>query len=83
MEFIYGLIDFVCVIICIISCGIVLRENESKNSKYLLMTIICGLILSVGNLAEFLSTTTSAAMLSIKFAYMLSYYVFFVICCWF
>ncbi|MCI7792410.1 MAG: ATP-binding protein [Lachnospiraceae bacterium] len=69
MEFIYGLIDFVCVIICIISCGIVLRENESKNSKYLLMTIICGLILSVGNLAEFLSTTTSAAMLSIKFAY--------------
>ena len=69
MEFIYGLIDFVCVIICIISCGNVLGENEAKNSKYLLMTFLCGFILSVGNLAEFLATTTSAAMISIQIAY--------------
>lgn len=69
MECIYGIIDFSCVIICLIACGIVLFENESKNSKYLLMTFVCGFILSIGNLGEFLATDVSTAMICIKFAY--------------
>lgn len=69
MENVYRILDFAGVLISVVCCYSVLRENESKNQKYLLMTFICGLLITIGDMFEFTAKTPDAAMVGIKIAY--------------
>lgn len=70
MELVYKLIDQSSIAICFVCCAIVLLEKESKNQKYLLMTFLCGLIITIGNAFEFYAHTKEAALVAVKVAYL-------------
>ncbi len=59
-----------CAVISFVSIGRVLAIRNSINSRYLLMTVICSMIYTVGYLEEMLSTTLEMAMLSFAFEYL-------------
>ena len=59
-----------CAAISFVSIGRVLSIRNSINSRYLLMTVICSMIYTVGYLEEMLSTTLEMAMLSFAFEYL-------------
>ena len=69
MELIYKFIEIAGVIISVICCGIALNEKESKYQKYLIMTCVCCIAITIGNAMEFFALSMEAAITAVKIAY--------------
>ena len=69
MELVYSFIEITGVIISLICCGIALSEKESKYQKYLIMTCVCCIAITVGNALEFFALSEEAAITAVKIAY--------------
>ena len=69
MEYIYGMIDMLGVIICFFCCVSVLQEKTSDNQKNLLMAYACGFLSSIANALEFYARSEEMAITAVKIGY--------------
>lgn len=69
MEFIYGLIDMLGMVICFFCCVSVLQEKASNNQKNLLMAYVCGFLSSIGNALEFYAHSEDMALTAVKIGF--------------
>ena len=69
MDIFFGTLDILGVILATIFCVAMVLEKSSQNQKYLLLTFVCGLVVSVGDVLEFFATSMEAALVAVKVAY--------------
>ena len=69
MELLFYVINMASMTICFYCCAVVLREKASENQKYLLMTFLCGFLITVGNKMEFRANSVDSAITAVKMAY--------------
>lgn len=69
MDFIYGMINMLGMVICFLCCVSVLQENASNNQKNLLMAYLCGFLSSIGNALEFYAHSEDIAITAVKIGY--------------
>lgn len=69
MDFFYGMINMVGMIICFFCCVSVLQEKASNNQKNLLMAYLCGFLSSVCNALEFYANSEDMAITAVKIGY--------------
>ena len=75
MSTFYKLFELIGMMISFSCCVIVLQGKSSKNQQNLLMTCLCGLIATVGNVLEVFSNSPEEAMVAIKVAYIGKCYI--------
>lgn len=69
MELLFYVINMASMTICFYCCAVVLREKASENQKYLMMTFLCGFLITVGNMMEFRANSVDSAITAVKMAY--------------
>ncbi len=69
------IIQILAVLICFISIVILLYQKNTKQSRILLLTIICALLQNYGYLMEMRSTCLEEAMMALRIEYVGAAYI--------
>ena len=75
MYVVLVILQVLAVVICMFSIVLLLLQRNTKQSKMMLLTIVCAFIQNFGYLLELMATTLGEAMIAVKIEYVGTAYI--------